>query len=112
MSSLNDIDASLALLENKVRRAILERLVREPHYPLQLSKQIGVSQQAIMKHLKLLEKSGMIDSSKVPSEIGGPPRKIYSVQKSFSLRIDLGPDLFKIEKRKLPNVSTAYLSPN
>ena len=99
---MDDIDASLALLENKVRRAILERLVREPHYPLQLSKQIGVSQQAIMKHLKLLEHSGMIDSSKVPSEIGGPPKKIYSVQKSFSLRIDLGPDLFKIEKRKLP----------
>ena len=109
---MTDIDTSLALLENKVRRAILERLVREPHYPLQLSKQIGVSQQAIMKHLKLLEKSGMIDSSKVPSEIGGPPKKIYSVQKSFSLRIDLGPDLFKIEKRKLPKGGPMRISNN
>ena len=46
-------DEALRLLENKVRRQILERLVREPHYPLQLAQQIGVSQQAIMKHLKI-----------------------------------------------------------
>jgi predicted transcriptional regulator len=38
----------------------------------------------------------------VASEKGGPPRTIFRVQEAFSLRIDLGPDLFKIEKRKLP----------
>ena len=96
------MEEALALLQNKVRRDILERLVREPHYPLQLSHQIGVSQQAIMKHLGLLEEAGFVVSEMVPSEKGGPPKRIFAVRQSFSMRIDLGPDLFRIEQRKLP----------
>ena len=99
---MEDADQALMLLENKVRRDILQHLVREPHYPLQLAELIGVSQQAVMKHLKVLEKSGFVDSEMVPSEKGGPPKRIYLVQRSFSLRIDLGPDLFQIEQRILP----------
>ena len=98
-----NLDEALKILENKARREILERLVREPHYPLQLSHQIGVSQQAIMKHLRLLEKSGFVTSDLVPSEKGGPPRRIYAVTNSFSMRLDLGPDLFRVEKRNLPS---------
>jgi ArsR family transcriptional regulator len=97
-----DVDLALSILQNKVRRQILERLVREPHYPMQLADLIGVSQQAIMKHLKELEKGDFVAKMKVPSNKGGPPRTIYSVQKSISLRIDLGPDLFHCEQRKLP----------
>jgi predicted transcriptional regulator len=97
-----DVDLALSILQNKVRRQILERLVREPHYPMQLAELIGVSQQAIMKHLKELERGDFVAKMKVPSNKGGPPRTIYSVQKSISLRIDLGPDLFHCEQRKLP----------
>ena len=51
-----DFDTALTILENKARRQILEMLVREPHYPLHLSKHLEISQQAVMKHLKVLEK--------------------------------------------------------
>jgi len=34
LSSVEDIDTALTLLQNKLRRQILERLVREPHYPM------------------------------------------------------------------------------
>tara|TARA_B100001093_G_scaffold68951_1_gene59231 strand:+ start:32016 stop:32768 length:753 start_codon:yes stop_codon:yes gene_type:complete len=97
-----DIDTALTLLQNKLRRNILERLVREPHYPLQLAELLGVSQQAIVKHLRELERGGFVTKLKVASEKGGPPRTIYSVQQSISLRIDLGPDLFQCEQRRLP----------
>lgn len=97
-----DLDLALSLLQNKVRRQILERLVREPHYPMQLAELIGVSQQAIKKHLKELEKGNFVTKMKVPSEKGGPPRTIYTVQEAISIRIDLGPDLFNCEQRKLP----------
>ena len=105
-----DLDRALHLLENKVRRDILERLVREPHYPLQLAEQIGVSQQAIMKHLKLLKDDGFVDCEKVPSNKGGPPKQIYMVKRAFSMRIDLGPDLFHVEKRQLPKGGPMRLS--
>jgi ArsR family transcriptional regulator len=107
---MDDIDLALYLLQNRVRRQILERLVREPHYPMQLAEIIGVSQQAIMKHLKELEKGSFVKSEKVPSEKGGPPKTIFSVQKALSLRIDLGPDLFNCEHRKLPRGGPMRLS--
>ena len=56
----------------------------------------------MVKHLKVLEESGFVDSERVPSEKGGPPKKMYKVNQSFSLRLDLGPDLFRAEHRKIP----------
>ena len=97
-----DFDEALTILENPTRRQILRRLVKEPHYPLQLSDLLDVSQQAVVKHLRVLEESGFVDSERVPSEKGGPPKKVYTVNQSFSLRLDLGPDLFRAEHRSIP----------
>lgn len=107
---VTDFDTALSILENGVRRSILERLVREPHYPLQLAELLEVSQQAVMKHLKVLEGAGFVSSEKVPSEKGGPPKRIYAVTQSFSLRLDLGPDLFRTEHRQLPEGGPVRLS--
>ena len=63
LSSMDELEHSLSLLQNKTRRSILERLVREPHYPMQLADLIGVSQQAIVKHLKELERGNLVELS-------------------------------------------------
>jgi predicted transcriptional regulator len=86
-----DIDDLLFVLENPLRRRILEHLVREAHYPLQLSRELRVSQQAIIKHLKVLEEFGMVDSEEEESDLGGPPRRVYLSSRHFSIHIDLGP---------------------
>ena len=105
-----DFDCAIEILSNPTRREILKRLVREPHYPLQLSEHLDVSQQAIVKHLNVLEQNGFVESEKVASEKGGPPKKIYTVQQSFSLRMDLGPDLFRMKHTPLPKGSPINLS--
>ena len=110
LSNVNDVDNALTLLQNKLRRQILERLVREPHYPMQLAEILGVSHQAIVKHLRALEHGDFVTKLKVPSEKGGPSRTIYTVQQSISIRIDLGPDLFMCEQRKLPAGGPVRLS--
>ena len=109
---MSDIDRALYLLQNKVRRQILERLAREPHYPMQLSELIGVSQPAVVKHLKELEKGGMVSKNKAPSEKGGPPRTIYAVERAMSIHVDIGPDLYRCEQRKLPAGGPMRLSTN
>ena len=78
-----DFDEALNILENKARRAILKRLAKEPHYPLQLSELLEISQQAVVKHLRVLEEAGFVESEKVPSVKGGPPKKMYTVNQSF-----------------------------
>ena len=52
-----DFNEAMTILENRARRSILQHLVREPHYPLQLSELLDISQQAVMKHIKVLEKA-------------------------------------------------------
>ena len=107
-----DFDEALNILENKARRAILKRLAKEPHYPLQLSELLEISQQAVVKHLRVLEEAGFVESEKVPSVKGGPPKKMYTVNQSFSLRLDLGPNLFRAEHRTMPKGGPIRLSSN
>ena len=89
---MSDLETALKLLQNKLRRQILERLVREPHYPCN-SLTCGVSQQAIKKHLKELERGNFVMKMEVPSEKEGLLAP-FTVQQSMSLRIDLGPTCF------------------
>ena len=69
------LDEMLRVLENPTRRRILERLSRESHYPLQLSKELGVSQQAVVKHLRTLQGAGLVSSTEEKSDLGGPARR-------------------------------------
>ena len=88
-----DIDMILSMVSNPTRRRILEALVRGPCYPLQLSREIGVSQQAIMKNLDLLEKNGMVVSHQVTSTMG-PMRAMYAPTSEFTLVIDMRNRMF------------------
>ncbi len=88
-----DLDMILSMVSNPTRRRILEALVREPSYPLQLSREIGVSQQAIMKNLDLLEKNGMVVSHQVSSTMG-PMRAMYAPTSEFTLVIDMRSRMF------------------
>ncbi len=95
------LDEMLRILENPTRRRILERLSRESHYPQQLSKELGVSQQAVVKHLRALEASGLVTSVEEKSDLGGPARRAYTARQYVSLQIDVGPSLFRAEMRPL-----------
>lgn len=90
-----DIDRILAVLSNPIRRRILKKLSTETNYPLQLSRELDVSQQALMKHIKVLEDFGFIKSVEVKSVKGGPPRNLYVVRRRISVRIDLGPNTYE-----------------
>ncbi|MCX6652608.1 MAG: helix-turn-helix domain-containing protein [Methanomassiliicoccales archaeon] len=101
MTNLSDLDMLLSVIENPTRRRILEALVREPHYPLQLSRELGMSQQAIMKHLKMLEDRNLVRSFPEESDQGGPARKSYVPTTKFTIIVDFGPGLFNAELVKL-----------
>jgi len=91
---MNDIDTLLSIIENPTRRRILMALVREPHYPLQLSKELGVSQQAIMKNLEIMEKSGLVESRRENSD-RGPEKIVYRPTSEFTLTIDVRNGMFR-----------------
>lgn len=90
---MNDVDRMLAVINNPTRRRIMEALVREPHYPLQLARELRVSQPAIIKHLNMLEESGLVSSYSESSK-RGPERKQYVTTSEFTLVVDMRDGMF------------------
>lgn len=87
------LDSLLESLENPVRRRIIRLLSQELSYPLQLSKELGLSQQLVAKHLEVMEKSGIVSSTMNPSP-NGPERRLYLLKNSVSISLDFAPNLF------------------
>ena len=82
------------ILENPTRRFIIKRLSEEPNYPLQLSKDLGLGQQLVAKHLRVMEDAGMVESS-VEASPYGPKRRIYTLNKNMSVTLDVSTHFFK-----------------
>lgn len=97
---MTDIDELLSIIENPTRRRILEYLTREPSYPLQLSKELGISQQAVMKNLALMEQNGFLTSYHQESSMG-PTRTVYVPNNQFTMMIDLHDNMFTV--RMIPS---------
>lgn len=89
-----ELDSVLQVMENPVRRKIIKRLSQEPSYALQLSKELGLGQALVAKHLSVMERAGLVNSS-VESSPSGPARKRYSLSRSISITMDVAPHLFK-----------------
>jgi DNA-binding transcriptional ArsR family regulator len=67
------LDAVFAALADPTRRAIVERLARGSASVMELSEPFNLSQPAISKHLKVLERAGLIsqgrDAQRRPRQI-------------------------------------------
>ncbi len=82
------------ILENPTRRFIIKRLSEEPNYPLQLAKDLGLGQQLVAKHLRVMEDAGMVASS-VEDSPYGPKRRIYTLNRNMSITLDVSTHFFK-----------------
>jgi DNA-binding transcriptional ArsR family regulator len=60
MSNTDPLSATFAALADPTRRAILARLARGEATVTELSKPFDISQPGISKHLKVLERAGLI----------------------------------------------------
>ncbi|MDQ4014090.1 MAG: helix-turn-helix domain-containing protein, partial [Thermoproteota archaeon] len=101
LTSVGDFGLILDIIGNNTRRKILATLAREPMYFNQLAKEIGIGQQAILRHVNALEDIGLIKSYAEKSNLGAPDRKYYRLSSSFSLTVSISQDSFSIENHKI-----------
>jgi ArsR family transcriptional regulator len=94
---LADTSMLLDVLGNETRRRILNLISHEPMYFNQLAKEIRTGQQAILRHVKILEDTGLIESYAMRSDLGAPDRKYYRVNTSFNLSISVSNDNFTVK---------------
>lgn len=97
----DELDLFLSALENSTRREILKRLTLEESYALEISKWIGVSQQAINKQLEMLERAQLISMAGLMPSNSGAPRKIYRPTNFSSIIIDYSRSFFEVKKYDL-----------
>jgi ArsR family transcriptional regulator len=94
-------DIILDIMSNETRRKILSILSEEPMYFNQLARKVHVGQQAILRHMDVLENSGIIESYEEKSTLGAPNRKYYKVRTTFSLNVSLSNDSFSMVNREI-----------
>lgn len=102
--SLNNVDVLLDVLGNDTRRRILQLLADEPRYFIQLSKDLRVSQQAVLKHLEILEKYGFITSYEEESSFPAPKRKYFQLNLSCMLEIGITRDAVQFMFQDIPRL--------
>ena len=102
MANVDNIDLLLEVLGNDTRRRILQLLADEPRYFIQLSKDLGVSQQAVLKHLVLFERNGFVTSFEGDSEYAAPKRKYYQLNRSCMLAIGITKDAVQFAFHDIP----------
>ncbi len=93
-----DLWPILIALENSTRREMLKTLANYDSYGLELSRIIGVSQQAINKQLEVLEKLGFVSTSGSMPSTMGPPRKVYKSMGFSTIIIDYSKNFMGIKK--------------
>jgi len=95
MKSMGEV---LQIVGNETRRKILTVLSEEPHYISQIAKKLDVTQPAILKHLSILEKAGLIESFWKKSPLGAA-RKYYRICDSVDIEIAINPEDFRVARR-------------
>jgi DNA-binding transcriptional ArsR family regulator len=55
-----DVDAVFSALADPTRRAVIDRLTREPASASRLAGELPVSRQAVAKHLAALDRAGLV----------------------------------------------------
>ena len=72
-----DLDATFAALADPTRRAILARLAQGEASVMEIAEPFGLTQPAVSKHLKVLERAGLVgvgrDAQKRPRHLKSAP---------------------------------------
>ena len=106
MDQLTDV---LTAISHPTRRAIIERLANGPAHFLEVARPFDTALNSVTKHLKLLERAGLIERKKQGREVmisfrAEPLHEVaewvHEYERFWSERLDLFEQHFKDKKKK------------
>jgi len=93
-------DFFLKILGNKTRRSMLELLSDGPRFLSDISRELDIGQQAILRHIQEFIKAGILEIVEEDLEderkIGRKP-KYYRIAENRRIIVDITPDRFNID---------------
>lgn len=109
MLAMNHLTDVLTAISHPTRRAIIGQLANGPARFLDIAKPIDTALNAVTKHLKLLERAGLIEREKRGREVfisfrGEPLRQVagwvHEYERFWNTRLDQFEQYFKDKKKK------------
>lgn len=100
---MSDPDKIFLALKSDTRRKILSMLASEPMYLTQLAFSLKLGQQAIFRHLQLLEEAGLLDSD-FKDAGQGAPRRYYQIARAVRVEVQISPEMFDVGMFDVPRV--------
>ena len=106
MTQLTDV---LAAISHPTRRAIIDRLAKGPAGFLEIAKPFDTALNSVTKHLKLLERAGLIERRKQGREVvislrGKPLREVagwvHHYERFWNERLDQFEQYFKTKRQE------------
>lgn len=82
----------LDILGNQNRRKILQLLASRPYYMSEIAERLAVGAKAILGHLELLEKAGLIEAS-----VDKQRRKYFHITDNLRLEVFVSPYSYEVE---------------
>ncbi len=98
-----DPDKIFLALKSETRRKILEMLASEPMYLTQMAFSLNLGQQAIFRHLQLLEDAGILESD-FKDEGQGAPRRYYQIARAVRVEVQISPEMFDVGLFDVPKI--------
>lgn len=100
-----DFETVVEVIGNPIRRRIIQKLSEGPDYTLRLSNELNINQQLASKHMKIIRNAELVDVIRQKSD-KGPEKKMFSLNKFYSLQIDFSPRLYN---ERLISFNNPYL---
>ncbi|MGC9778451.1 MAG: helix-turn-helix domain-containing protein [Candidatus Heimdallarchaeota archaeon] len=100
---MSDTNKIFLALKSETRRKILSMLASEPMYLTQLAYNLELGQQAIFRHLQLLEESGLLESD-FKDAGQGAPRRYYQIARAVRVEVQISPEMFDVGLFDVPRI--------
>jgi DNA-binding transcriptional ArsR family regulator len=109
MNAVDHLSDVLTAISHPTRRAIIEHLANGPARFLDIAKPFDTALNAVTKHLKLLERAGLIEREKRGREVlislrGEPLREVarwlHEYERFWNERLDQFQQYFRDKKKK------------
>ena len=89
----SEFNQIITVLGNHIRRRIIRKLSDGSDYTLRMAQELEIGQQLASKHLNVIQDAQLVDISLKKSDRGAK-KKMYALNKYYSLRIDFAPNLY------------------
>jgi DNA-binding transcriptional ArsR family regulator len=106
---MSQLDHVMTAISHPTRRAIMERLAGGPATFLEVAKPFDTALNSVTKHLKLLERAGLIEREKKGREVyislraeplKGVAMWVHEYERFWNERLDLFERFFKDKKKR------------